>query len=145
MKVEDIDAGKLARFVEQEMERRLSWAANALYIAGQPPRAAVRDEEAIDYGMGRSEAARAVVMLHLFVASDGAKLDRVSAELALRFVWRWIYAPPFTTTSHADQVPVVFLGREGAYTKGDESKGVEERQLGHLMFRASRMLSTQRR
>lgn len=145
MSVEAIDAGKLALFVEQEMERRLSWAANALYIAGLPPRAAVRDEEAIDYGRGRSEAARAVVMLHLFVASEGAKLDRVSAELALRFIWRWIYAPPFTTTSHADQVPVDLLGMGESYFDGDESKGVEERQLGHLMYRASRMLSTQRR
>lgn len=139
MKVEDIDAEKLALFVEAEMERRLSWSSNALYIATRPPRAVVRDEATMDEDAGQSEAARAVRMLHTFVvASDPA--HAVAAELALRFLWRWIYAPPFMTTTRADAAPLECVSR----VEADDDDPLEDRQLAYLMYRAGWLLARMR-
>lgn len=129
MKLEDIDVEKLALFVELEMERRLSWAANALYIAGRPPRATVRDEEAIDEDRGKSEAARAVRLLHAFAMSGACDVEE-APELALRFLWRWVYAPPFLSTSAADAAPLSLL-RYGI--EADEGAAPEEEQLVLLL------------
>jgi hypothetical protein len=136
VKVENIDAEKLALFVEAEMERRLSWSSNALYIATRPPRAVVRDEEAVDDDRGKSEAARAVRLLHAFVV-DSEPAHAVAAELALRFLWRWIYAPPFMSTSRADAAPLEFVSR----VEADDDDPLEERQLAYLMYRAGWILA----
>lgn len=101
MKIEDIDVNKVALFVEQEMERHLSWAANVLTVEDRPPRAIdLRDADVIEADMGKSEAARAVHIIHAFVA--GSYSVPMAVELAFRFVWRWIYAPPFISTTGAD-------------------------------------------
>lgn len=136
MKVEDIDAVKLALFVEAEMERRLSWSSNALYIATRPPRAVVRDEATVDEDAGQSEAARAVRLLHAFVV-DSDPAQSVAAELALRFLWRWIYAPPFMTTTRADAAPLEVVSR----VEADDDDPLEERHLAYLMYRAGWILA----
>ena len=101
MKIEDIDVNKVALFVEQEMERRLSWAANALTVEERPPRAIdLRDADVIEADMGKSEAARAIHIIYAFVA--GSYSEPMAVDLAFRFVWRWIYAPPFISTTGAD-------------------------------------------
>ena len=117
MKIEDIDVNKVALFVEQEMERRLSWAANALTVEDRPPRAIdLRDADVIEADMGKSEAARAVHIIHAFVA--GSYSVPMSVELAFRFVWRWIYAPPFISTTGADglgwdDMAIIPIGDDG--------------------------------
>lgn len=131
MKIYDIDVEQLALAVEREMERRLSWSSNALYIAGHPPRAVVRDEEAVDEDAGKSEAARAVKLLCMFLA--GTTDDRLAAELALRFLWRWVYAPPFMSTSEADALSL-FMMMQNVVVVGEKP---EDHELIFVMRRVA--------
>jgi hypothetical protein len=102
VKLTEVDPQRLASEVEGWMERRSGWSSNALHVQGRrPPRPALAERDRQKTGV-----ARAVVSLHLFARGDRTVAAQV-AEACFRFVWRWVYAPPWTTTS---EVEVMGLG-----------------------------------
>ena len=97
MKLTEVDPQRLASEVEGWMERRAGWSSNALHVQGRkPPRPALAESDRQKTGV-----ARAVVSLHLFARGDRAVTAQV-AEACFRFVWRWVYAPPWMTTSEVE-------------------------------------------
>lgn len=124
MKLAQVDPVSLGAFVERELRRRLSWAWNAL----RTPGVAMGDPPQPDYGQ-LTEAAKAARGLAVY-AKTGAGLSVDEAELYFRFLWRWVYAPPFMTTAQADALDL----RDGVPTIG----GGEEDEALKLVLWATR-------
>lgn len=116
MKLTEIDAQRLASEVEGWMERRAGWSSNALHVNGRkPPRPALAERDRQKTG-----AARAVVSLHLCARGDRTVTAQV-AEACFRFVWRWVYAPPWMTTSEVEAMGLGELRVEQVGNAPDEA------------------------
>lgn len=116
MKLTEIDPQRLASEVEGWMERRAAWSSTALHVQGRkPPRPALADRDHQKTGV-----ARAVVSLHLFARGDRTVTAQV-AEACLRFVWRWVYAPPWMTTNEVETMGLGELRVEQSAKAPDEA------------------------
>lgn len=118
MKLIEVDPQRFAREVESWMERRATWSSNALHVHGhgrKPPKSPLAERDRCKTGV-----AAAVVSLHLFARGDAMVTPQV-AEACFRFVWRWVYAPPWMTTSEVEAMDLGELRVEQVGGAPDEA------------------------